>query len=148
MRSAVSLLLLAIVGCAPAADLPPSFSETDEASIRETYRAYSAAQETAEVSQLGRFFTEDALWIQGTAGSVRGREEIQAWFTVRTMNSAIEIQEVRGAGDLAYVIASRTLTLDIPDYEPSPCNMLTVWEKQTDGAWLIARYLSVCQPQP
>jgi len=130
MRSVVSLFLLATVGCAPAADWTPSFSETDEASIRETYRAYSAAQETAEVSQLGRFFTEDALWIQGTAGSVRGREEIQAWFTVRAMNSAIEIQEVRGAG------------------EPSPCNMLTVWEKQTDGAWLIARYLSVCQPQP
>ena len=148
MRSAVSFLLLAIVGCAPAADLLPSFSESDEASIRETFSAFSAAQETAEISQLGRFFTEDALWIPATAAPVRGREAIQSWFTVRAINSAIQIQEVRGSGDLAYVDATRTLTLDLPDYVPVPCTLLTVWEKQADGAWLIDRYASVCQAQP
>ena len=148
MRSVVSLFMLAIAGCAPVADLPPSFTEADEASIREIYGAFSAAQETAEIGQLGRFFTGDALWIPGTAASVRGREAIQAWFTVRAIDSGIEIQEVRGSGDLAYVVATRTLTLDIPDYVPVPCTLLNVWERQSDGAWLIAQYASVCQPQP
>jgi uncharacterized protein (TIGR02246 family) len=148
MRSAVSLFLLAMAGCAPAADLPPSFSEADEASIRETYRALAAAQETEEITQLGRFFTEDALWIPANSAPVRGREAIQAWFTVRALNSGIEIQEVRGFGELASVVATRTLTLELPDYVPVPCTLLTLWEKQIDGAWLIARYASVCQPQP
>ena len=148
MRSAVSLFLLAIVGCAPTVDLPPSFSESDEASIRETYNAFSAAVETAEISQLGRFFTEDAVWIPSTPTPVRGRAEIQSWFTVRAINSAIEIQEIQGAGDLAYVLATRTLTLDLPDWVPVPCTLLNVWKRQADGAWLIARFASVCQAQP
>lgn len=148
MRSSILLCTLLVVGCAPAPDLHLSFSEADEASIRETYSAFAAAQETEEISQLGRFFTEDALWIPGTAAPVRGREAIQAWFTVRAINSGIEIQEVRGSGNLASVVATRTLTLDLPDYVSVPCMLLTVWEKQTDGSWLIARYASVCQAQP
>ena len=148
MRSSILLCTLLVAGCAPSADMPQGLSEADEAAIRETYQAFSAAQETAEIRQLGRFFTESALWIPGTDAPVRGRAEIQSWFTVRAIDSAIEIQEIRGSGDLAYVVATRTLTLDLPDWVPVPCTLLTVWEKQADGAWLMGRYASVCQAQP
>ena len=147
MRSSFFLAILVVVGCAPTVDLPQGLSEADEASIRETYQAFSAAQHTEEITRLGRFFTEDALWIPGTVAPVRGRAQVQDWFTLQAINSAVEIHEVRGAGDLAYVVATRSLTLELPDWETVPCDLLTVWEKQSDGAWLIARYASVCMPQ-
>jgi uncharacterized protein (TIGR02246 family) len=148
MRSFGLLLMLAMIGCAPAAELPEGLTEADEAAIRETYQAFSAAQETDEIHHLGRFFTEDALWISQMDAPVRGRDEIEAWFQIKAVNSGVEIEEIRGAGDLAYVVATRTLTLDRPDWVTVPCTLLNVWEKQSDGSWLIARYASVCAPQP
>jgi len=148
MRSSFFLAILLVAGCAPAVESPQGLSEADEAVIRETYQAFSAAQHTEEITQLGRFFTEDALWIPSTDAPVRGRTGIQGWFAVQAIDSAVEIEEVRGAGDLAYVVATRSLTLDVPDWETVPCTMLTVWERQTDGTWLIGRYASVCAPQP
>jgi uncharacterized protein (TIGR02246 family) len=148
MRSSILLSLLLVAGCAPQAELPQGLSDADEAAIRVAHEAFSAAQETEEVTQLGRFFTEDALWIPSMSAPVEGRAAIQAWFTAKAIDNAIEIQEVRGFGDLAYIVTTQTLTLDVPDWVPVPCSSLAVWEKQNDGVWLIARFASVCQEQP
>ena len=148
MRSSIFLSILILAGCAPAVETPLGLSQTDEAAIRETYQAFSTAQGTDEVTQLGRFFTEDAIWIPSMTASVDGRAGIQAWFTVRAVDSPIEIEEIRGAGNLAYVVTHRTLTLDIPDWVPVPCRSLTVMEKQPDATWLISRYASACEAQP
>ena len=126
-------------------EIPQGLSDADEAAIRETHHAFSAAQETEGYTQLGRFFTADALWIPSTSAPVEGRDAIQAWFTVKAIDNEIEIQEIEGDGDFAYMVTTQTLTLDVPEWVPVPCTSLAVWERQVDGAWLIARFASVCQ---
>ena len=148
MRSSCLLCILLVAGCAAPAEMPRGLSDADEATIRETHDALAAAQETEEVTQLGLFFTEDALFIPSTSAPVEGRAAVQAWFTVKAIDNVIEIQELRGSGNLAYLVSTQILTLDLPDWTPVPCTSLSVWEKQMDGAWLIARYAGVCQPQP
>lgn len=148
MRCSVFFCVLLVSGCAYSGGLPQGLSDADQAAIREAHAAYTAAQETDEVTRLGRFFTEDALFIPSTSAPVEGREAIQEWFTVRAINNVIEIREIRGAGDLAYLVTTQTLRLDVPNWVPVPCTSLSVWEKQRDASWLIARYAGVCQPQP
>ena len=138
---AASMLLMA---CAPPAAIPGPISEGDKAAIRSASQAMVEAGITDEVLKMGRFFTEDAVWMPAEQPVVQGRAAIEAWFTVRATQWDVQILEVEGVGDLAFTREAYTLMLDLPDFVQQTGHSLTVWRRQPDGAWLVARESFAC----
>jgi ketosteroid isomerase-like protein len=136
---AAAPLFLVLLACARNGAATAALPDSDAAAIRRTYQALTAAGQTEEYRRLGRFFTEDAVWMPPGGPAVQGRAAVQAWFTVRAKKWDVRILEVEGRGDLAYSRSAYALDLDVPNFRPVTGKSLEVWRKQADGSWLLAR---------
>jgi ketosteroid isomerase-like protein len=131
---------LLVASAAVSASAQTVLSDTDETRIQAAFQAFSTAATTDQVGRMGPFFTEDAVWMPHAGAAVHGREKIQEWFTVRAVKFDHTIEELAGAGDIAYTRASFTLVLDIENFKPCDGDALAVWKRGADGAWLIHNY--------
>jgi ketosteroid isomerase-like protein len=131
---------LVLLGCQGPPNPGSGLAEADVTAIRKTQDDFAAAVTTDEYTKLGRFFTEDAVWMPRSGAPVEGRAAIESWFTVRALDLNNRILEVDGRSDLAYSRSAFTLKLDVPKFTPVEGNTLVTWRRQADGSWLIARY--------
>jgi len=74
--------------------------------------------------------------------AVEGRSAVEAWFTVRALEWDVNVLEVEGKANLAYTRSAYKLNLDSPGFTPVTGKSLAIWRKESDGSWLIARYIS------
>jgi len=139
MRSIVAIVSLVVLGCSQQESMLAGLPEADVVAIRSAYRDMTAAGTAGDFRNLGRFFTEDAVWMPADQPAVEGRADVQARFTVGAVQWDIDVLEIEGRGDLAFARSAYTLILDIPDFAPVTGKLLDVWRKQPDGSWLIAR---------
>lgn len=144
MHRCAPIAALFALACTSGGPAPESLSQADSTSIRETMTALTTAGTTGQYRELGRFFTEDGVWMAPEQPAVEGRPQVQAWFTVGANDWQHRILEVEGAGDLAYVRAAYSLNLDLPGWVPVTGKVLAVLRRQPDGSWLIARYAFSC----
>ena len=143
MRHYAFVTALLAVACS-SGTTQASLSQSDTAAIRETMTALTTAATTGHYRELGRFFTEDGVWMAPEQRAVEGRSQVQAWFTFGPVDWQHRILEIAGAGDLAYVRAAYSLKLAVPGRAPLTGNALAVLRRQPDGSWLIARYAFSC----
>ncbi len=144
MYRLLALTPLLLLGCAAQQQTPAGLSDADEAAIRQLVQDFVTAGETGEHQRLGRFFTDDAVWMPQDQAAVEGRPAIQAWFTVGAIDWDHQLLEVNGSGDFAYVRATSVLHLDIEGFTPYTAKILAVMRRQADGSWLISHYAQSC----
>jgi len=119
--------------------------QADEQALRDHHAVWMAAVNAADVARLLPMMTEDVVLLN-PGGPPIGREGFQAallgghaQFELRCDS---ELQEVVVVGDLAYTRCRDTLSL-VPraggDTVALAGHRITVYRKQADGRWLLAR---------
>ncbi len=139
-----TVLVLALSGCAPQADV-----EAEKAAIEQATRDWvTATNQPGEEGADGyaSFVTEDAVWLPSNAALVEGRDAVRAWILPLTQGEDLSVTweatrvEVSAAGDLAYSMG--TYETSFKDAEGNTVSdkgkFVDIWKKQTDGSWKAA----------
>ena len=106
--------------------------------LQQFWEAYVAAYRAADASALGAMFTPDAELHSPYAPPARGRHEIAALHATWTQGHAeagdkkMRVIQAGMSGDLAWSLASYSEGL-----ETGNGTSVSVFEKQSDGSWLI-----------
>ena len=139
-------LAVAVVMCATAlacqlknhgSDLSPE----DIAAIRATTDRWVSAMRAGRWDDAAATFTPDAtLWIAGTVYTGRAaiREfhaSMPPWNPTRTLH----LDEIRGSGNLAYVVGHATIVPEGRSTAVVVSRTLDVRARQPDGTWLYVR---------
>lgn len=144
MRTAYSMMTVAValLACQPAA--PAGLSAADQAAIRAADDA--AAQHIIAKDWAGWAgdFTEDAILMPPNGDPVMGPAGIKAWaeaFPPFT-DFKVTLEEVEGRGDLAYGRGTYSMVISPPG-APAPIpdhgKYLAIYRKQADGSWKASR---------
>ena len=137
-----TLLVLAISGCAPQADV-----EADTAAVKKWFDEATAALNANDGSivDLG---TEDAVVMYADAPAATGRDALrarqQAFRDQFTFEETRSVDEVVIAGDWAFVRWAGTGTVTPKDGgEPSEFNRkgIAILQRQPDNSWKFARVI-------
>lgn len=118
---------------------------SEDRAIREVHRAWMAAVNAGDADTLGRLMTEDARFLTPGQEPV-DRQAFPAGFLAAHQASRIrcvsELQEVTVVGPVAYTLSRDALTV-APWSDGNPVELaghrITVYRKQPDGRWLLAR---------
>lgn len=128
--------------CAPGA--PPGLTEADRAAIQATTNeALAIANGSRDWEQyVAVYYAPDAAVLPSNVEVLRGREALVAFFANYPPFEDLQFTEVEvdGAGDLAYVYGTYSLTLTLPGMEPEPDRgkYIEIWRRQADGSWKVA----------
>ena len=118
---------------------------SDERAVREAHAAWIAAVNAGDVGRLLGLMADDAAFLTPGRPPV-GREEFPAGFTAAHRQARIdcvsEPESVTVVGDVAYTVSRDSLTVT-PHAGGAAARLaghrLTVWRRQPDGRWLLAR---------
>lgn len=154
-RSMLMCGALALMSGACAPKGPVGLTEADRAAIAAAGESMEVATNAGEMAKWADVQTEDVQMFAPNADPVVGRDAvIAALKTYPPLSNVKFVQdEVVGAGDVAYVRGSYSMTLSppgIPPFEDKGVYM-EIWRKQPDGRWLISRDIynsSVPLPAP
>ncbi len=124
---------------------PPDTRAADEGAIREADAAWSKAAAAKDVEAYVGFLAEDASVFPPNEPMQTGREAIgkSASEMMASPGLALSWQaskvEVSRGGDLAYSTGTYEVTMNDPKGKPvtDRGKYVTVWKKQTDGAWKV-----------
>jgi uncharacterized protein (TIGR02246 family) len=147
---------LAVVCCALALSSCRSTSATsqlspeDVAAIRATTERWTAAVQAGKWDEAAATFTPDGtLWIAGTAYSGRAAiRDFHANMPTWNPTRILHIDEIRGSGNLAYVVGHATI---VPEGSSTPVvvsRTMDIRVRQPDGTWLFARDMVSPIPLP
>ena len=139
MRTTILLVLLvSISGCRPANDV--SLDEAEIASIRAM--KWLQAHRERDWDTLAQLDTEDAVMMPPMAPVFSGRETIRDWFEANEgdMRVEVEILEIEGYADLAYVRGTSTVTMGLSTETPVTFTgkYLDIRRRQPDGSWIVS----------
>jgi ketosteroid isomerase-like protein len=137
--SAVGLLAGALLACEGDSG---QLSRDDTEAIRALKAAYTRNAIAGDWDSWVATLTADAV-VMPVDRKLRGRDAILVWARSmpRLSTFAAPIDEVRGAGNLAYATGSYLLTTTAADGTSSleQGSFLDILRKQSDGSWRIAR---------
>lgn len=145
----VSLLVVVFVGCRPA-PASPELSAEDIAAIRATTDRWEAAVRAGHWEAAAATFTEDAVLRfadtvhEGRPAILRFHQAMPPWTPERN----IHIDEIRGRGDMAFVMGHSTVTPDAGGEPVVVSRYLDIRLRQPDGTWLFYRDLVSPVPPP
>jgi uncharacterized protein (TIGR02246 family) len=118
---------------------------SDERAIRELHAAWIDAVNAGEVARLLGLMTEDAVFLSPGRAPV-GRDEFPAGFSAAHQHYRVrcssELDEVAVVGAVAYTLCRDALSL-APRAGGDAVNLtghrITIYRRQPDGRWLVAR---------
>lgn len=152
MKSRLLIPVLAIAltaGCAapPAEESSPvgvqPITQADRDAINANSDAFKAAFLAGDEEKLGPLYTEDAVLYGPDEPAVTGREAIVASFAAfpPMKDGDLEIVEIEGYGDMAYVRGTAWFTMTGPDGKDAKLTgkYIEIHRKQADGTWLMSR---------
>ena len=123
-----------------------SSNEADLQAIDRVRAAHIAGMNQGNADHLAGLFGEDAVQMPPNAPTNRGRATIHAWFKAFMdpfrAEFALEVEEVRAAGDWAFERGAYQLRLSLKaggSAIQDTGKYITIYQKQPDGAWFIAR---------
>ena len=144
-RSATLVVALSLGGCAqpppPQPVEPPDTRAADEVAIRAASKEWAAAAQAKDVEKFSSFYSDDATVILEAAPDVKGMAAIRETLSgmMRDPNFALSFEttavEVARSGDLAYELATYSLTLsDAKTKKPvtQKGNGVVIWKKLGD----------------
>ncbi len=125
---------------------------TDEQAIREFNRTWIDAVNAADLARLLSLMTDDVVLLN-PGGAPLGRDGFPAIFTGAhqqlRLRCTSDVEEVVVVGDVAYSRCRDALSLTPRDggaTSQMAGHRLTVYRKQADGRWLLARDAHTLQP--
>lgn len=119
-----------------------TLSAKDTAAIRTVSEQFSRLLLAQDFDALVRLYTDDAVFMPPHQPAVKGRAALRSWMAAfpRVTQFALEIDEIDGREDLAYVRGRYSMTLH-PDGAPGPIEdagkSIEIRMKQPDGSWLM-----------
>ena len=125
----------------------------DEQAIRDLLAEWNRATVAGDVPAVLRLMTEDVVFLTPGNPPMRGRDAFASAMQGAAgrfqIDSKTEVQEVQIAGDIAYcwtqIAVSMTPTGGGAAMHRSGYT-LTIFRKQPDGAWLLARDANLLAP--
>jgi uncharacterized protein (TIGR02246 family) len=118
-------------------------SEADREAIRAVSQQWTERILARDFAGLAALYSEDAVFMPPNEPAVDGRANIQAWMESFPPVTAMDLQivEIEGRGDLAYVWGSYTLTVAMPGAEPveDTGKFIEIRRRAPDGTWPLAR---------
>jgi uncharacterized protein (TIGR02246 family) len=148
-RASVLLLVVGLAGCQPAPS-SPELSAEDIAAIRATTDRWEAAVRAGHWDDAAATFTEDAVLRfadtvhDGRPAILTFHEAMTPW----TPERSIHIDEIRGRGDMAYVMGHSTVTPGAGGKPVVVGRYLDIRLRQPDGTWLFYRDMVSPVPPP
>jgi uncharacterized protein (TIGR02246 family) len=140
-RNVVITVLTALVFVGCQAQAPAGLSDTDRNTLRQKGDEFAKAANTKDFASAAGNYADDAGLMPPNGQVVTGRDAIQKWMTAFPPMSdfRVEVVDVDGRGDLAYVRGNYSLTIQAPGAPPTPDHgkYLEIWRKQSDGSWKI-----------
>ncbi len=126
--------------------------EPDERAIREVHVAWIDAVNAGDLPRLLTLMADDVVFLNPGRGPL-GRDEFPAGFSAAHQHSRIrcvsELEEVVIAGEIAYTRCRDSLSV-IPRSGGETTELagdrLTIYRKQPDGRWLLARDAHTLSP--
>jgi uncharacterized protein (TIGR02246 family) len=117
----------------------------DERVIRQLHREWIDAVNAGELDRLLAWMTDDVV-LASPGGAPIGRDGFRAVFSTAHKDFHIrcvsELDEVTCAGDIAYTLCSDALSVT-PRAGGETARLaghrITIYRKQADGRWLLAR---------
>jgi ketosteroid isomerase-like protein len=126
-----------------------SFS-SESAEVRRTINAYDAAHLANDATVLSSFWTDDIIMVfSRSPETVRGRAALESLarnylMGARVTKNTWEIEEISGAGDVAFAIITFHQEASVPKgNETARGRLLYLFKRQPDLSWKIARGVSV-----
>lgn len=124
----------------------------DERAIRETHATWIAAVNSGDWARLLRLMADDAVFLSPGRAPV-GREEFPVGFSAAHQRARVhcisELEEVVVVGEIAFARARDSLSVT-PHASGEAMHLaghrLTVYRKQPDGRWLLARDAHTLSP--
>jgi uncharacterized protein (TIGR02246 family) len=119
---------------------------SDDAAIRQTVTAWSAAAGARDLEKCVSFYTDDASVLPFNAPIATGKDEIRKVWSQLMSNPGYSLRfrptkiEVARSSDLAYEIGTFDLTLADQTGKSIAHRgkYVVAWRKQTDGEWKAA----------
>jgi len=142
-RTVLALGVAMVMGaCAPAS--PPDTRAQDEAAIRAADEAWSAS--ATDIEAFMSHVAADAMFMPPNELMASGPEAIRKTYSemLAAPNTAVSWTPtsvtVAQSGDLGYSVGTYNVSMTGPDGKPMSDHgkYLTIWKKQTDGAWKVA----------
>ncbi len=136
----VTLLVLAISGCAPQVDVA-----VEEAAIRTALGEAWNAVIAKDVDKFIALCADEDIMFPPNAPIVRGKQEVREYMSQFFASPGYSMSrqppqiEVSGAGDLAYTWDTFELTVNDAEGNPVTQNAkhVVVWKKEPQGTWKI-----------
>ena len=137
----VSLFVLTMTGCAPAA--PQVDTATDKATIEKLYPAWVETSKSEDLEVFASFLAPDARFHPPNVPALKTHEEIISFYRVlfEDPRFALDCQqqqvEVAASGDMAWSRGNCKSTFTGQDGEEAhlKTKWLKVWQKQPTGEW-------------
>jgi len=144
-RLIVTIGLAICLGFSVGCQRPTGLSEADRTAIRK-------ADETDMMMMIAKdwkgdlaLYTEDAIQLPPNQAALQGKAAIQAWYEAFPPFSNFQEQslDIEGQADLAYDRGTYSMTVTPPGAAPieDRGKYLTIYRKQADGSWKIARVM-------
>jgi uncharacterized protein (TIGR02246 family) len=125
---------------------------SDERAIREVHATWIAAVNAGDLARLLGLMTDDVVYLS-PGRSAFGRDGFREGFKAGHQGSRIhcisELQEVTVAGDVAYTLCKDSLSVtprNGGDEMRLAGDRLTIYRKQGDGSWHLARDAHTLSP--
>lgn len=145
-------LALLVVACSSPAPAHPSAAD-DQQAIAKAMTEYVAAMKSNDPAKIASWWTDDAVFIDRAAPTVRGRAALDSVIksmlaAARLTDAAVVTEEIAVSGDLAYFIGryDEFLQPKTGALVRSGGRLIFVWKRQPDGSWKIARNVSTDLP--
>lgn len=125
--------------------VPPSSARAEDRAVRDAHAAWMDAVNAGDLDRLLALMTDDVVFLNPGLAPI-GRDGFPARFSSGHQRMLIrctsELEEVVVVGDVAHTLCRDALSLTPRDGgEPSELagHRLTVYRRQPDGRWLLAR---------
>lgn len=148
-RVSALLLVMVLAGCQPAPS-SPELSAADIAAIKATTARWEAAVRAGNWDDAAATFTEDAVLRfadtvhEGRPAILKFHQAMPPW----TPERSIHIDEIRGRGDMAFVMGHSTVTPGAGGAPVVVGRYLDIRLRQPDGTWLFYRDMVSPVPPP
>jgi uncharacterized protein (TIGR02246 family) len=144
--------IVAMAGCSPASAPPGGTASTAQdvaalrSAIENTNPRFLDAFKRGDKAAMLAYYTEDAVVMMPNQPASRGRAAIDQSYTeflsqMSYKDGGVRTQDVMVSGDLAVETGTYTWTLTMKSGGEISDNgkYVTVWKRQADGSWKIAR---------
>jgi uncharacterized protein (TIGR02246 family) len=156
MRSQAVGCLLLLVACAHGSASGPAVTEESaRAAISAQHEVWRQAIIAGDSARLASLFTPDGMILALNGTVAQGRPEVQRVFEdtakhAKYLDGGIQVQKLDVQGDTAVEIAEFTWNRSLdggPPTGPQKGHALAVWQRQSDGSWLLRAWSAKYDPK-